>query len=223
MRTLPLALVTLSTALALVGGCKRAARSPAPEAPAVGSGHEDDVLPPLRPGADFADIAEPRARSLALFAEASRVLTHPRCTNCHPADRVPLQGLSARRHVPAVTGGESGHGPVGQPCTACHQAANVPVVGGTLRSVPGNPKWALAPLEMAWVGRSVGAICAQLKDPTRNGGKSLEAIHHHMAEDALVGWGWAPGEGRQAVPGTQHAFGELIGAWIDTGAHCPEP
>ncbi|HEU4534897.1 MAG TPA: hypothetical protein VFS00_12295 [Polyangiaceae bacterium] len=44
-----------------------------------------------------------------------------------------------------------------------------------------------------------------------------------MAEDVLVGWGWAPGPGRQPVPGTQRAFGELIRAWIDAGAACPPP
>jgi hypothetical protein len=42
-----------------------------------------------------------------------------------------------------------------------------------------------------------------------------------MAKDELVGWGWAPGEGRDPVPGTQARFGEIIQAWIDTGAVCP--
>ncbi len=51
----------------------------------------------------------------------------------------------------------------------------------------------------------------------------MAEIHHHMAEDALVGWGWDPGPGRESVPGTQKAFGELIKAWIDTGARCPTP
>jgi hypothetical protein len=32
-------------------------------------------------------------------------------------------------------------------------------------------------------------ICEQIKDPKRNGGKSLEEFVHHMAEDSLVGWG----------------------------------
>ena len=85
-----------------------------------------------------------------------------------------------------MTGGPEGHGSPGLPCASCHQRTNTPLVGATLRSVPGNPKWALAPVEMAWVGRSLGQICEQLKDPKRNGGKSLEALHHHMAEDVLV-------------------------------------
>jgi hypothetical protein len=42
-----------------------------------------------------------------------------------------------------------------------------------------------------------------------------------MAEDSLVGWGWLPGTGRQPAPGTQKEFGELIKAWVETGAACP--
>jgi hypothetical protein len=74
---------------------------------------------------------------------------------------------------------------------------------------------------MAWQGRSLGAICGQIKDPERNGGKTLAELHEHMAEDDLVGWGWAPGAGRTPVPGTQEGFGRLIAAWIETGAVCP--
>lgn len=177
----------------------------------------------LQPVSAFSRIADPKARSLALFAEAGRVITHPRCVNCHPADGIPRQGSAQQPHVPPVQGGASGHGTPGLPCASCHQERNLPTVGALVQSIPGNPKWALAPAEMAWVGRSLGQICEQLKDPQRNGGKSLEALHHHMAEDVLVGWGWDPGPGREPVPGTQQAFGELIRAWIDTGAACPPP
>jgi hypothetical protein len=90
-----------------------------------------------------------------------------------------------------------------------------------LESIPGHPEWHLAPIEMAWEGKTLGEICAQIKDPARNGGKDLAAIVDHMAEDSLVGWGWAPGAGREPVPGTQESFGALIEAWAATGAECP--
>jgi hypothetical protein len=90
-----------------------------------------------------------------------------------------------------------------------------------LKSIPGNPAWHLAPIEMAWVGKSLGEICQQLKDPARNGGRDLSKIVEHMSHDSLVGWGWNPGEGREPAPGTQAEFGELIKAWVDTGAACP--
>jgi hypothetical protein len=75
---------------------------------------------------------------------------------------------------------------------------------------------------MAWQGKSLREICLQIKDETRNGGRSLWDIHKHMGTDPLVGWAWHPGEGRAPAPGTQADFGALIEAWIASGAHCPE-
>ncbi len=209
-------------AAALLAGCKRSAQT---QAPAQEARAEAGAEPRqgLQPVSEFSRIADPKARSVALFVEAGRVLTHPRCVNCHPADGIPRQGMEQQLHVPRVQGGSSGHGTPGLPCASCHRERNLPTVGASVQSIPGNPKWALAPAEMAWVGRSLGQICEQLKDPQRNGGKSMEALHHHMAEDVLVGWGWDPGPGREPVPGTQKAFGELFRAWIDTGAACPAP
>ena len=89
-------------------------------------------------------------------------------------------------------------------------------------SIPGNPAWHLAPRVMAWQGLSLRAICEQLKDRRRNGGKSLAELQHHNAEDSLVGWGWKPGLGRAPAPGSQKLFGDLTQAWIDTGAACPK-
>ena len=175
----------------------------------------------LKPASAFASIADPKARSVALFEEAGKVIQHPRCVNCHQADNVPRQGLEAKVHSPPMNGGDDGHGPAGLKCNACHGLANFKVGGDDVRSIPGNPKWALAPQEMAWQGKSLGEICRQIKDPARNHGMTLEALHDHMANDPLVGWGWNPGEGRAPVPGTQARFGELIKAWIDTGAVCP--
>ena len=40
----------------------------------------------------FASIADTEARSAAIFTELGKVLTHPRCTNCHPAVDRPRQG-----------------------------------------------------------------------------------------------------------------------------------
>lgn len=117
--------------------------------------------------------------------------------------------------------GASGHGVPGLPCTTCHGKANVATLGKGIASIPGNPRWALAPASMAWQGKSLSEICEQLKDRARNGGHSLAEIHEHIATDPLVAWAWNPGEGRVPAPGTQRQLGELIGAWIATGAHCP--
>jgi hypothetical protein len=177
----------------------------------------------LKPASAFQSISDEKQRSLALFEEAGKVIQHPRCVNCHPAADKPLQTLAMHPHQPPVIRGEGGMGAPGMMCTTCHGPENVPVVGQaeTIKSIPGNPNWHLAPIEMAWEGKSLSAICAQIKDPQRNGGKSLDEIVEHMAHDDLVGWGWKPGEGREPVPGTQEAFGELIKAWAETGAACP--
>ncbi|HRE89147.1 MAG TPA: Isoquinoline 1-oxidoreductase subunit, partial [Myxococcota bacterium] len=79
----------------------------------------------------------------------------------------------------------------------------------------------LAPRSMGWLGRGLGAICQQLKDPARNGQKTLAQIVEHTKHDPLVAWGWAPGADRAPAPGTQARFGALIEAWVETGAHCP--
>lgn len=177
----------------------------------------------LRTPAEFADITDDVERGSALFEEMSKVITHPRCMNCHPTDNVPRQGDQMALHQPPVARyKESGMGAPGMRCNTCHGIENADLVGvGGLESMPGHSPWQLAPASMGWIGLSVGEICEQIKDPARNGGKSLAELHEHNAEDGLVGWGWHPGDGREPVPGSQEQFGELTQAWIDSGAHCP--
>jgi hypothetical protein len=170
----------------------------------------------LAPVSSFDRIADKEKRAVALFQEAGKVIMHPRCLNCHPVDDRPRQGDVMRIHEPPVERGAGGIGAAGMRCFTCHGAAN-------FERVPGNPKWLLAPKEMAWIGRSLGQICEQIKDRKRNGDKSVEQIVEHMTHDELVGWGWRPGLGRTAVPGTQQEFGALIKAWADSGAYCPKP
>ena len=178
----------------------------------------------LEPASSFQSIQDETERSLALFQEAGKVIQHPRCINCHPATERPLQGVDMRPHQPPVVRGDGGMGLPGMQCTTCHSAENVSVVGQaeTIKSIPGNPAWHLAPIEMAWEGKTLGEICEQIKDPARNGDKTMAELVEHMAHDELVGWGWEPGAGREPAPGTQEVFGEIIQAWADTGAACPQ-
>jgi hypothetical protein len=171
----------------------------------------------LRAVADFAPIGDRAARSRALFLEASRVLLHPRCVNCHPSGDVPHQGMQLALHDPPVQRGPASRGVPGMECAGCHQDRNL-----QLARVPGASDWHLAPIEMAWVGKSAAYVCHQLQDPARNGGRSLAQIVEHNAHDALVAWGWAPGADREPAPGTQQQFGALVAAWVETGAECPE-
>jgi hypothetical protein len=176
----------------------------------------------LRPPGAFSGIGDRAARSRALFAEAAKVITSPRCMNCHPAGDHPTQGNDEHVHQPTATRGEAGVGIPGLTCAACHTDKNFPVVGATsYQSIPGHPRWGLAPIEMAWQGKAPAEICRQIKDPARNGGRSLALLQEHMAKDDLVGWAWHPGPGRRPAPGTQEEFGAIIAAWVDSGAECP--
>jgi hypothetical protein len=166
--------------------------------------------------AEFDAIGDRAARSRALFTEASRVLLHPRCVNCHPADDTPRQRSTMELHDPPVVRGPDNKGVVGMQCQGCHQDRNQ-----AHTRIPGAPGWHLAPIEMAWQGKSLAHICNQMKDRTRNGGKTLAEIVEHSAHDELVAWGWSPGADREPAPGTQEAFGALVAAWVETGAECP--
>jgi hypothetical protein len=171
----------------------------------------------LRSPSSFAAIADPAERSRALFAEAAKVLTSPRCMNCHPAGDQPLQGADHRIHFPPAR-----RAGLGDSCAACHTDRNVTLhVAASFQSVPGHPRWALAPLSMAWEGKSLGDICRQIKDKDRNGGRDLALLYEHIAKDDLVAWGWNPGAGREPAPGSQDIAGQLTKAWIDSGAECP--
>lgn len=180
-------------------------------------------LPPSPPGQlrtpeSFAPIADKSERSRAIFVEASRVMLHPRCKNCHPAGDTPMQGEAnvAIPHDPPVLRGEDNQGLPGLRCDGCHQDRNL-----ELQRVPGAPKWQLAPREMAWFDKNPHLLCEQIKDPARNGKKTLAQIVEHSGHDELVAWGWQPGHGREPAPGTQAQFGALMDAWVKEGAVCP--
>ena len=176
----------------------------------------------LRDLSSFSGIADVKERSRAVFLEAAKVIMNQRCMNCHPADDTPTQGNDMHQHHPPVTRGADGGGIAGNTCQAYHGDRNYTLLEhASFQSMPGHPRWGLAPIEMAWQGKPIGEVCRQIKDPQRNGGRSLQLLHDHLAKDDLVGWAWSPGAGRIPVPGTQKKFGELIAAWIDSGAECP--
>lgn len=193
-------LSTLTSALLVLGF----------SSPAFAQGSE------LRSPQTFDSIADKGARSQALFIEAGKVIQSPRCQNCHPAGEHPTQGNDMHLHLPMVVRGADDKGATAMRCTTCHQGANFEPAG-----MPGNPEWHLAPISMAWQGLSLGQICTQIKDPKRNGGKTLAQIQAHMGHDPLVGWAWAPGGTRIPAAGTQAQFGQLIDAWAASGAACP--
>lgn len=168
---------------------------------------------PLKAVSDFDDIQDPKVRSAALFVEASKVLQHPRCLNCHPKGDSPTQRNDMTLHRPLVVRGAHGWGAGNaMTCVACHSSLSRPT-GGSFDDI----RWRVAPASMAWQGLTLPQICAQLKD--RRGKSDTAKMLQHGAEDKVVGavWNFGPA----SPPGTQKEFGELMKAWVATGGHCP--
>lgn len=165
--------------------------------------------------------AKPDANeSRAAFVEVYRVLTSPRCQNCHPAGDAPLQGDDSHVHLQNVKRGRDGLGVYGMRCDTCHQAKNLPGE----HMPPGNPKWSLPLLQqkMVFVGRSPAELCRQLQDPKQNGGRTLAALLDHVTNDDLVGWAWNPGDGRTLPPLSRVETAAYMKVWVEGGAACPE-
>jgi len=158
--------------------------------------------------------------SRAAFLQLYRVLTSPRCQNCHAAGDAPLQGDDSHVHIQNVKRGADGHGVTAMRCDTCHQTVNLPGE----HMPPGNPKWALPPPQhkMVFVGRSPAELCQQIKDPKQNGGRSLDQLLDHVANDDLVGWGWNPGDGRTLPPLSRPETAAQMKIWIAGGAACPQ-
>ena len=167
-----------------------------------------------------ADNPKPDAAASAkAFLEIHKVFTSPRCQNCHPAGDAPLQGDDSHVHLQNVKRGKDGHGVSAMRCETCHQTTNL--AGDHMP--PGNPKWGLPSPEhkMVFVGRTPAELCRQLKDPKQTGGRSLQQLLEHVANDELVGWGWNPGDGRALPPLSRSDTVAQMKIWIDGGAACP--
>ena len=153
------------------------------------------------------------------------MVTHPRCANCHVGpDNIPIWTVAgetkSRPHGMNIHAGDSRIGAETLVCSTCHMTSTAP--NEVPHAAPHvGMDWQVAPVEFVWFGKSGAEICQQMRDPKRNGGKTMAEMEEHMAKDELVGWGWHPGGNRTPVPGTQAQFGALFKAWVQAGAHCP--
>jgi hypothetical protein len=169
----------------------------------------------------FSPAAIAQENPLEIWNRIYQVFSHPRCANCHTADEHPrwgdLKAGTAIIHPMNVLRGTGGVGNTGMRCTTCHGETNATKEN----SPPGAENWHLAPAEMVWFGKTSAEICAQIKDPLRNGNRSLADVAEHVKNDKLVGWGWNPGPGREPVPGSiEKTYADLL-AWTIAGAPCP--
>ena len=158
-------------------------------------------------------------RGLAAFRSVASVLMSPRCANCHIPGDAPLQGDDGHVHTMNIKRGADGRGTPAVRCQACHQAKNI----ATPHAPPGASDWRLPPAaaRMAWHDLSSAALCRNLKDPSKTGGRSVVQLVEHVNADPLVRWGWDPGSGRTQPPISHAAFVTAFQSWVDQGAPCP--
>jgi len=163
--------------------------------------------------------ARDEASSVAAFKEMLVVIRNPRCMNCHSTGDFPRQGDDGHPHAMNVRRGPDGKGVTAEKCSTCHQDHNLDAP----HLPPGAPNWHLPPrdMPMIWQGLTDRGICEQLKDPGRNGHRSMEQIVEHFTTDKLVAWGWNPGPGRAAVPMSREEFAAKVKEWASKGAACP--
>lgn len=168
------------------------------------------------------------ADGLSAWDNIHTVLTHPRCLNCHVgADNAPLWGTTEtpdRIHGMAINAGNSRIGAETMLCKTCHQTSTRP------NTVPhaaphSGMDWRLAPVEFQWTDRSSAEICAQLRDPARNGGRDEAGLIEHILHDAelsgFITWSFDPGAGRNPAPGSLQTHLADMANWIAAGMPCP--
>lgn len=170
-----------------------------------------------------------QAEGLAAWTRIEAVVTHPRCANCHTGpDNLPMWTIAGeggtRPHGMNINAGESRIGAETLACSTCHMTSTGP------NDLPHAPPhagiaWQLAPVEMQWFGRSGAEICAQLKDPARNGGRDAAGLVEHLLHDAelrgFIPWGFDPGGGRDPAPGTFADHVQDMKLWAAAGQPCP--
>ncbi|WLA45778.1 hypothetical protein QIH80_28590 [Bradyrhizobium elkanii] len=171
-----------------------------------------------------------RTEGLEAWKRIEAVVTHPRCANCHvDAKAIPIwtpAGESRPRvHGMNIHGGDSRIGAEKIACAACHMTstqANEPAPSPPRAGID----WQLAPVEFIWFGKSGAEICAQLKDPKRNGGRDAVGLLEHLRHDAslngFIPRGWAPGAGRTTPPGTFEDHVKDVAIWGAAGQPCPD-
>lgn len=183
---------------------------------ASGASKPGAAVPPPPPAAP---TSQQVAAGVKAFAQIQKVVQSPRCRNCHPAGDIPLQtdlGRPHRMNISRLTT-ESGLA-----CKTCHQERNSEALG-VPGGPPGAPHWGLPPKEtpMIFEGRKARALCEQLKDPKRNGQRSLHDLLKHVTVDPLILWAWNPGGKRTKPPMSHQFFVAAFATWVDSNGACP--
>lgn len=165
------------------------------------------------------------AEGLAAFDRIYEVTSHPRCSNCHVgADNRPMwSGPSygrTRPHGMNVNAGESRIGAEYVTCSTCHAYREDGANDAPHMAPQVSMTWQLPPVEAEWFGRAADEICAQLRDPERNGDRDYIDLAGHLEHDLILHWAWTPGGGREPAPYSLQEHVNDILAWGVAGYPC---
>ena len=179
--------------------------------------------------AEETELSAPEAVSteegLVAWARVYEVTSHPRCSNCHVGpSNVPMwSGPSygrTRLHGMNINAGESRIGAEAVLCSTCHafredNANNLPHMAPQVAM-----NWQLAPVEAEWFGKTSEEVCNQLRDPDRNGGRTLKELIDHLGHDLILHWAWSPGGGREPAPYSLEEHMNDLMIWGTAGFPC---
>lgn len=161
----------------------------------------------------------------AAFDRIYEVASHPRCSNCHvgPDNRPMWSGPSydrTRAHGMNVNAGESRIGAEYVTCSTCHALREDGANDAPHMAPQVSMTWQLPPVEAEWFGRSAAEICAQLRDPERNGDRDYIALAGHLEHDLILHWAWSPGGGREPAPYSLQEHVNDVLTWGVAGYPC---
>lgn len=165
------------------------------------------------------------AEGFAAFDRIYEVTSHPRCSNCHVgADNRPMwSGPSygrTRPHGMNVNAGESRIGAEYVTCATCHAYREDGANDAPHMAPQVSMTWQLPPVEAEWFGRTSDEICAQLRDPERNGGRDYVEIAGHLEHDLILHWAWTPGGEREPAPYSLQEHVNDVLTWGVAGYPC---
>ena len=165
---------------------------------------------------------------LAAWDIVYSVTSHLRCVNCHTgADNKPMwSGPSygkPRPHGMNINAGKSRIGAESLMCATCHTTlpADAPNANDVAHAAPRVAMdWRLAPVEANWFGKSSHYICNQIKDPARNGNRSIKEVAQHLDHDLILHWAWNPGGNREPAPHSLQKLVDALMKWSAAGTPC---
>ena len=185
--------------------------------PVLAENPETRIVPP-------ADGSVKQDAGLEAWNRIYEVTSHPRCANCHVgADNRPMWSgpsyAKTRPHGMNINAGNSRIGIETLQCSTCHAYRE------GVNDIPhGAPQvamnWQLPPVEAEWFGKTSDEICNQLRDPDRNGGRTMMELAEHLDHDLILHWAWAPGGGREAAPYSLQEHIDDVLMWGVAGFPC---